>query len=153
MGCWVRTNITLLPRPNPLCSPSSQSRRPGSSSGGSGAHQRNAADVVFSADGADVGHGLNADCGSADRTCGPATGSSLKTGPARPGLIKILQQLIHMNLSNYLFITDSIVLLSTTCRLLALHFMHEIWEISDVRFMPEISLDKFLTLNSTDISP
>jgi len=30
--------------------------------------------------------------------------------------------------------------------------MHEIRETSDVRFMPEISLDKCLTLNSTDIS-
>jgi len=58
-----------------------------------------------------------------------------------------------MNLSNYFFITDSIVFISTTHRLLALHFMHEIRDISDVRFMPEISLDKCLTLNSTDISP
>jgi len=48
-----------------------------------------------------------------------------------------------MNLSNYFFRTDSIVLISTTYSLLALYFMHEIREISDVRFMPEISLDKF----------
>jgi len=60
--------------------------------------------------------------------------------------------LIHMNLSNYFFITDSIVLISTTCSLLALYFMDEIREICEVRFMPEISLDKRLTLNSTDIS-
>ena len=72
--------------------------------------------------------------------CGLCGGSSLKTGPARPsqekqgqGLLKILQQLIHINLSNYFFITDSIVLISTTCRMLALHFMHEIREISDVK--------------------
>jgi len=31
-------------------------------------------------------------------------------------------------------------------------FMHAIKEISDVRFMPETSLDKCLSLNSTDIS-
>jgi len=87
------------------------------------------------------------------------SGSSLKTGPARPGKtrpgsVKNLLQLIHMNLSNYFFITDSAVLISTTCSLLALYFMHEIREISDVRlrFMPEMSLDKRLTLNSTDIS-
>jgi len=57
-----------------------------------------------------------------------------------------------MNLSNYFFRTDSIVLISTTCSLFALYFMHEIREISDIRFMPEISLDKCLTLNFTDIS-
>jgi len=57
-----------------------------------------------------------------------------------------------MNLSNYFFTTDSIVLISTTCSLLALHFINEISKISGVRFMPEISLDKCLTLNFTDIS-
>jgi len=31
-------------------------------------------------------------------------------------------------------------------------FMHKTNEISDVRFMPEISLDKCLTLNFMDIS-
>jgi len=67
-------------------------------------------------------------------------------------VLKILQQLIHVNLSNYFFRTGSIVLLSDTCSLLALYFMHEIRETYDVRFMPEISLDKCLTLNSTDIS-
>jgi len=51
-----------------------------------------------------------------------------------------------MNLSNYFFRTDSIVLISITCSLLALYIMHEIREISDIRFMPEISLDKCLTL-------
>ena len=40
--------------------------------------------------------------------------SSLKTGPARsgkirPGFLKILQQLMHMNLSNYFFRADSTV--------------------------------------------
>jgi len=44
------------------------------------------------------------------------------------------------------------VLISITCSLLALYFMHEIREISDIGFMPEISLDKCLTLNFTDIS-
>jgi len=44
------------------------------------------------------------------------------------------------------------VLISTTCSLLALYYMHEIREISVIRFMPEISLDKCLTLNFTDIS-
>ena len=48
-----------------------------------------------------------------------------------------------MNLSNYFFRTHSVVL--------ALHFMHEFREISGVRFMPKISLDKYLTLNSIDI--
>jgi len=57
--------------------------------------------------------------------------------------------LVHMNLTNYIFITDSIMVISTTCSLLALYFMHEIREIADVRFMPEISLHKRLTLNST----
>jgi len=58
-------------------------------------------------------------------------GSTLKTG--RPGqekygqgLLKVLQQLIHIKLSNYFFITDSIVLISIACSLLALNFMHEI---------------------------
>jgi len=83
--------------------------------------------------------------------------SSLKTGPAwpgktRPGFLKILQQLKHVNLSNYFFRTDSIVLICITCSLLALYFMHEIRDTSDIRFMPEISLDKCLTLNFTDIS-
>jgi len=35
---------------------------------------------------------------------------------------------------------------------LALDFMHDIMEISDVRFMPEISLNKCLALNCEDIS-
>jgi len=38
----------------------------------------------------------------------------------RPGFLKILHQLIHMNLSNYFFRTDSVVLISITCGLLAL---------------------------------
>jgi len=65
---------------------------------------------------------------------------SLKTGPEKHGqsLLKILQQLIHMNLSNYFFITDSIVLISTTCSLLAPYFMHEIREISNI-----VSYNKF----------
>jgi len=54
-----------------------------------------------------------------------------------------------MNLSNYFFRTDSIVLMSITRNLLALYFTHEIRETSDDRFMPEISLDKCLILNST----
>jgi len=41
-----------------------------------------------------------------------------------------------MNLSNYFFITDSIGLISTTYRLLALHFMLEIREISSVARCP-----------------
>jgi len=60
--------------------------------------------------------------------------------------------MIHMNLSSCLFRTHSIVLTSMTCRLLVLYFMHEIREISGVRFMTEISLDKGLTLNPMDIS-
>jgi len=77
-----------------------------------------------------------------------------RPGPEKhgPGLLKILQQLLHMNLSNYFFRTDSVVLMCTACSLLALYFMHEIREIFDIRFMPEISLDKCLTLNFTDTS-
>jgi len=41
----------------------------------------------------------------------------------------------------YFFRTYSIVLISMTCSLLALYFMNEIRESSDVRFMPEISVD------------
>jgi len=37
------------------------------------------------------------------------------------------------------------VLISITCSLLALYFTYEIRETSEVRFMPEISLDKCLT--------
>jgi len=58
---------------------------------------------------------------------------------------------MHMNLSNYFFTTDSTVLISVTCSLLVVYFMHEIRETSGVRFMPEISFDKCLTLNSTNI--
>jgi len=65
---------------------------------------------------------------------------------------KILQQLIHVNLSSYFFRIDSIVLICITRSLLALYFMHEIRETSDVRFMPEIFVDKCLTLNSMDIN-
>jgi len=57
-----------------------------------------------------------------------------------------------MNLSNYFFRTYSVVLISITCSQLALYFMHEIRETSDIRFMPETSLDKSLILNSADIS-
>jgi len=42
-------------------------------------------------------------------------------------------------------------LISITCSLLAFYFMHEIRETSEVRFVPEISLSKCLTLNFTDI--
>jgi len=71
--------------------------------------------------------------------------SSLKTGPVwprktRPWFLKILQQLTHMNLSNYFFRTDSMVLLAITFNLLALYFMHEISETSDVRFMPMVTI-------------
>jgi len=38
--------------------------------------------------------------------------------------------------------TDSILLISITCSLLALYFMHEIAEISYVTFIQEIFLDK-----------
>jgi len=51
------TNLPL-PRLHPLCSPSTQSHWPGSSNGGGGAHQRNAADgpgrCSIWANGADV---------------------------------------------------------------------------------------------------
>ena len=53
--------------------------------------------------------------------------------------------LIHMNLSNYFVRTDSVELISITCSLLALYFMHEIRQTSDVGFMPEISLHKCMT--------
>jgi len=42
--------------------------------------------------------------------------------------------------------TNSTVLISITCSLLALYFLHEIRETYDIRFMPEISLDKCLTV-------
>jgi len=45
-----------------------------------------------------------------------------------------------MNFSNYFFRTDSIVLISVPCSLLALYFMYEIRETSDVRFMPKFPL-------------
>jgi len=65
---------------------------------------------------------------------------SLKTNPARsgktqPGFLKILQ-LTHVNLTNYFFRTDSIVLISVTFSLLRFHFMPEIRETSDVRNFP-----------------
>jgi len=47
-----------------------------------------------------------------------------------------------VNLSNYFFRTDSLVLISITCNLLALYFIHEIRETFDVKFMPEISLEQ-----------
>jgi len=75
-----------------------------------------------------------------------------RPGQTWQGFLKILQQLIHTNLSNNFFRTDLIVFISITCSLLALYVKHEIRETSDFRFMPEISLDKWLTLNSMDIS-
>jgi len=57
-----------------------------------------------------------------------------------------------MNLSNYFFRTDSIVLISITCSLLALGFMHEIRETSDVRLMPEImQIPRLIPLNTINI--
>jgi len=61
--------------------------------------------------------------------------SSLKTGLTRsgntwPGFLKMLQQLIHVNLSNYFFRTYSVVLISIICSLFALYFMHKITESS-----------------------
>jgi len=43
-----------------------------------------------------------------------------------------------MNLSNYFFRTDLILLISIirNLRVRALYFMHEVRETSDVRFMP-----------------
>jgi len=83
---------------------------------------------------------------------------SIKTCPARKNTVSVFLNFtktdmsVHMNLCNYFFRIHSIVLISTTCSLLALYFMHEIRETSDVRFMPEISLDKCLTIYSMDIS-
>ena len=80
--------------------------------------------------------------------------SSLKTSPAWPGKtwlgsLKILQQLIHVNVSNYFCRIYAVVLFCIICSLLAVYFMHEI--MCYVRFMQDIFLDKYLILNSTDI--
>jgi len=81
--------------------------------------------------------------------------SSIKTGPARKNTARILKNLSTADAHDFfqlLFRTGLIVLISITCSLLPLYFMHEIREIFNIRFFPEISLDKCLTLNSTNIS-